>query len=117
MDDAYRIEAQALAQLGIQTHFEFEKPGPASGNATPLLAVLAACRNDAIQALGALAEADPNNPAVIIKLQSMIHMYRSMVDHTKGIMEMADEAIKELAPEDADEVRRAVGLLDQPEDD
>lgn len=107
-----RTALEAVFRLGCDTHLEFVRGKNGGG---PLLYVLVKAREDAIEALCALVNADPADVEHVRKLQNEVQRFIDLVAYTKQLLAASDEAEAELNQHHAEAVREA--MSDQTGDD
>lgn len=107
MNVDHRTALQALVRLAADTDLEIFAKGRGDRE-SPLMAVLLACRNDALAALVELVRVDPANAESVRKLQNEVERFVELVAHVKGIREAGDNAERELEPEEREAVMAAI---------
>jgi hypothetical protein len=99
--------AKALLLLSAQAEDELFGRYPAR---TPLGMVLYRSRRDAIQALSDLVKIPFNEADAIRVLQNEVVRYLDMLKFVRETLTAGEEAADELAPQETEELRIALGL-------
>lgn len=94
-DEAYRIELERRTELGARIEIDLQYKGP-------LLQYAKDRHEEAVAALRALVDVDPENPVEIIRLQSVIKAWQDIVRWTKYRLAEAAETDFQIAKEFGD---------------
>ena len=103
-----RQRAQRLVEDSAAIELEFDNVRAWR----PVLSIMNRLRDQAAEALTALADVDPEKPAVIRALQAKVHLFNDFVVTAKEIYDAGIEAGDHLDAEATEELR---DLIDDPE--
>lgn len=109
MDPIERLADVELRLLSADLQVQLER-GTAMA---PVLYLLNAARVKAAKAVVLFIDADPENPALMRRLQGEIKLYDDMVTHARTLLAMGKEATQRISEQDRAEMEEVIaGMTD-----